>query len=42
MVELINTATTQYCHYRSYLDYLDSNLTAGFRDVQIIEKDIGQ
>lgn len=42
MIGLINTATHQYCHYRHYLDYLDSSLTAGFRDVQEIDRDIGQ
>ncbi len=41
MTILTNTATNQYCHYRHYLGYLDSNITTNLRDVQEKEKNIG-
>jgi hypothetical protein len=40
MIGLVNTATHQYCHYRHYLNYLDSNITANLRDTQEIERRI--
>jgi flagellar biosynthesis chaperone FliJ len=40
MVSLVNTASHQYCHYRHYLGYLDSNINANLRDIQEIERKI--
>lgn len=42
IIEVVNTATLQYCHYRHYLGYLDSNITANLRDIQEIERRIGR
>ena len=42
MTFVTNTATNQYCHYRFYLGYLDSNITTNLRNVQEIEKKIGK
>ena len=41
MVSLTHTAMQQYCEYRYYLGYLQSNIDANIRDVQEIEKKIG-
>ncbi len=41
ITNLNNTIGLRYCHYRYYLGYLDSNLTAQLRDVQEIERRIG-
>lgn len=42
MVGITNTATYQYCRYRHYLGYLDSNVNASIRNVQEIEQKIGK
>lgn len=42
MIGITNTATYQYCRYRHYLGYLDSNVNASIRNVQEIEAKIGK
>lgn len=37
---LVNTTIHQYCQYRFYLGYLDSNISEKLRDIQEIEKKI--
>ena len=35
--KLINSSTLQYCHYRNYIEYLDSNLRENIDDVMKLE-----
>lgn len=39
--EIVNSATRQYCHYRYYLSYLDSNLQMNRTFIEQVEKNIG-
>lgn len=39
---LVNTAWLQYCHYRKYLSYLDSNVNADITKTLETENNIGQ
>lgn len=41
MTELVNSTTRQYCHYRHYLSYLDTNLEDNRYNIEQIEKNIG-
>ncbi len=40
ITDVINTATKQYCYYRYYLKYLDSNLSTDFPSIQKIEEKV--
>jgi hypothetical protein len=40
ITDIINTATKQYCYYRYYLKYLDSNLNADMPNIQKIEEKV--
>ncbi len=35
--KLINSSTLQYCHYRNYIEYLNSNLSENIDDVIKLE-----
>jgi len=35
--KLINSSTLQYCHYKNYIEYLDSNLSENIDDVRKLE-----
>lgn len=39
---MINSATLQYCHYRKYLTYIESNLSNNNSEFSRIESKIGQ
>ena len=41
MQELVNSSTKQYCHYRHYLSYLETNLQENSYQIEQIEKNIG-
>lgn len=41
MTEMVNSTTRQYCHYRHYLSYLDTNLENNRYLIEQIEKNIG-
>lgn len=41
MKEIVNSTTRQYCHYRYYLSYLDTNLEDSRTAIEQMEKDIG-
>lgn len=41
MQEMINSSTRQYCHYRHYLSYLDTNLEDNRYAIEQMEKAIG-
>lgn len=41
MQELVNSTTRQYCHYRYYLDYLDTALRTDKHQLEQIESAIG-
>ena len=34
--KLINSSTIQYCHYKNYIEYLNSNLDENIDDVNLI------
>jgi hypothetical protein len=38
---MVNTATYQYCHYRKYLSYLESQLTDNTSNTMTVDSDIG-
>lgn len=38
---LASSATTEYCSYRNYLDYLQENISTNYTEVLNIEKKIG-
>ena len=39
---MINSATLQYCHYRKYLTYIESNLSNNNSEFSRIESKIGE
>ena len=41
MQEIVNSTTRQYCHYRYYLSYLDTNLETSRTIIEQMEKNIG-
>lgn len=42
MAEMVNSSTRQYCHYRHYLTYLETNLESDLQAIEKMEKEIGQ